>query len=45
MKEDGRKLPKEQLSAARRRAMQLLDEGWLQADAAKAVGVHVRTVR
>ena len=45
MKEDGRKMTKEQLGAARRRAMQLVDEGWLQADAAKAVGVHVRTVR
>ena len=45
MKEDGRKMTKEQLGAARRRAMQLVDDGWLQADAAKAVGVHVRTVR
>ena len=45
MKDDGRKMTKEQLGAARRRAMQLVDEGWLQAEAAKAVGVHVRTVR
>lgn len=45
MKEDGRKMSKEQQSAARRRAMKLLDDGWKQADTAQAVGVHVRTVR
>lgn len=45
MKEDGRKMTKDQLGAARRRAMELVDEGWLQADVAKAVGVNVRTVR
>ena len=45
MKEDGRKMSKEQQGAARQRAMKLLDSGWLQADVAQAVGVHVRTVR
>lgn len=45
MKEDGRKMSKEQLTTARRRAMKLLDAGWRQADAAQAVGMHVRTVR
>jgi transposase len=45
MKEDGRQMSKEQQSAARRRAMKLLDAGWGQADVAQAVGMHVRTVR
>ena len=31
--------------AARQRAMKLLDSGWMQADVAQAVGMHVRTVR
>lgn len=44
-KEDGRKMTKTQLSAGRRRAIKLLDAGWLQADVAEAVGVHERTVR
>lgn len=45
MKEDGRKMSKEQQKAARQRAMKLLDSGWVQADVAQAVGMHVRTVR
>lgn len=45
MKEDGRKMSKEQQKAARQRAMKLLDSGWMQAEVAQAVGVHVRTVR
>lgn len=45
MKEDGRKMTKEQLGLARRRAMKLVDGGWSQAEAAQAVGVHERTVR
>ena len=45
MKEDGRKMSKEQQKAARQRAMKLLDTGWVQADVAQAVGMHVRTVR
>jgi transposase len=45
MKEDGRKMTKEQLGAARRRAMKLVDAGWTQPEAATAVGVHPRTVR
>ena len=44
-KEDGRKMTKVQLSAARRRAIKLLDAGWLQTEVAQAVGVHERTVR
>lgn len=38
-------MTKEQQSAARRRAMELRAAGWLQADIAQALGVHVRTVR
>ncbi len=45
MKEDGRKMSKEQQKAARQRAMKLVDSGWVQADVAQAVGMHVRTVR
>ena len=44
-KEDGRKMTKEQLGAARRRAIKLMAAGWLQAEVAQAVGVHERTVR
>lgn len=44
-KEDGRKMTKVQLSAGRRRAIKLLDAGWLQTEVAQAVGVHERTVR
>jgi transposase len=44
-KEDGRKMTKEQLGAARRRAIKLLDSGWKQVEVAQAVGVHERTVR
>jgi transposase len=45
MEEDGRRMSKEQQKAARQRAMKLLDSGWMQADVAQAVGMHVRTVR
>ena len=45
MKEDGRKMTKEQQKVARQRALKLLDFGWVQADVARAVGMHVRTVR
>lgn len=45
MNEDGRKMSKEQLSAARQRAMKLLDNAWIQKEVAEAVGVHERTVR
>ena len=45
MKEDGRKLRKEQQAEARRRAMLLLKKGWQERDIAEAVGVHERTVR
>lgn len=45
MKEDGRKMSKEQQKAARQRAMKLVDAGWVQADVAQAVrqwGQHRR---
>ena len=45
MKKDGRKMSREQQTAARQRAMKLLDTGWVQAEGAQAVGMHVRTVR
>ncbi len=45
MKEDGRKLSKEQQVEARRRAMLLLKKGWHERDIAEAAGVHERTVR
>ena len=45
MKEDGRKLSKEQQVEARRRAMLLLGKGWHERDIGEAVGVHERTVR
>jgi transposase len=45
MKEDGRKLSKEQQIQARHRAMLLLGKGWHELDIAEAVGVHERTVR
>jgi len=45
MKEDGRKLSKEQQVEARRRAVLLLKRGWHEGDIAEAVGVHERTVR
>lgn len=45
MKEDGRKLSKEQQVEARRRAMRLLKSGWHERDIAEAMGVHERTVR
>jgi transposase len=45
MKEDGRKLSKEQQAEARRRAMLLLKKGWHERDIAEAVGMHERTVR
>ena len=45
MKEDGRKLGKDQQVEARRRAMLLLKKGWHERDIAEAVGVHERTVR
>ena len=45
MKEDGRKLSKEQQVGARRRAMLLLGKGWHEREIAEAVGVHERTVR
>lgn len=38
-------MSKEQLSAARQRAMKLLDNAWIQKEVAEAVGVHERTVR
>ena len=38
-------MTKEQLGAARRRAIKLMAAGWLQAEVAQAVGVHERTVR
>ena len=38
MSEDGRKMSKEQLSAARQRAMKLLDSAWMQKEVAEAVG-------
>ena len=44
-KEDGRKMTKVQLSAARHRAINLLKAGWLQTEVAQAVGLHERTVR
>jgi transposase len=45
MKEDGRKLSKEQQVEARRRAMLLVKKGWSEHDIAEAVGVHSRTVQ
>ena len=45
MKEDGRKLSKEQQVEARRRAMLLAKKGWREHDIAEAVGVHPRTVQ
>lgn len=45
MKEDGRKMSKEQQAEARRRAMLLLKKGWHESKIAEAVGVHERTVR
>jgi transposase len=45
MKEDGRKLSKEQQVEARRRAMLLVKKGWREHDIAEAVGVHPRTVQ
>jgi len=44
-KEDGRKLSKEQQVEARRRAMLLVNKGWIERDIAEAVGVHPRTVQ
>ena len=38
MKEDGRKMSKEQQKAAWQRARKLLEAGWVQADVAQAVG-------
>ena len=40
MKKDGRKMSREQQTAARQRAMKLLDTGWVQAEVAQAVGMH-----
>jgi transposase len=45
MKEDGRKLSKEQQIQARRRAMVLTGKNWRDQDVATAVGVNERTVR
>lgn len=45
MKEDGRRLSKEQQVEARRRAMLLVKKGWREHDIAEAVGVHPRTVQ
>lgn len=45
MKEDGRKLSKEQQVEARRRATLLVKKGWSERDIAEAVGVHPRTVQ
>jgi transposase len=45
MKEDGRKLSKEQQVEERRRAMLLVKKGWSEHDIAEAVGVHSRTVQ
>lgn len=45
MKEDGRKLSKEQQVDTRRRAMLLLKKGWHEREIAEAMGVHERTVR
>ena len=45
MNEDARKMSKQQLSAARHRAMKLIESGWTQKDVSEAVGVHERTVR
>ena len=45
MKEDGRKLSKEQQIQARRRAMVLIGKNWRDQDVATAVGVNERTVR
>ena len=45
MKEDGRKLSKEQQIQARRRAMVLIGKNWRDRDVAAAVGVNERTVR
>ncbi|MBX7211572.1 MAG: IS630 family transposase [Verrucomicrobiaceae bacterium] len=45
MKEDGRKLSKEQQVEARRRAALLVKKGWNERDIAEAVGVHPRTVQ
>ena len=45
MNEDARKMSKQQLSAARHRAMKLIESAWTQKDVAEAVGVHQRTVR
>ena len=45
MKEDGRKLSKEQQVETRRRAMLLLKKGWHEREIAEAMGVHERTVR
>ncbi len=45
MKEDGRRLSKEQQVEARRRAMLLVKKGWHERDIAEAVGVHCRTVQ
>ena len=45
MKEDGRKLSKEQQIQARRRAMVLIGKNWHDREVATAVGVNERTVR
>lgn len=45
MKEDGRKLSKQQQVEARRRAMLLVNKGWNERSIAEAVGVHPRTVQ
>lgn len=45
MKEDARRLSKEQQIEARRRAMILEGRGWKDRDIAQAVGVNERTVR
>lgn len=45
MKEDGRRMSKEQQIQARRRAMVLVGNGWGNREVAEAVGVHERTVR
>lgn len=45
MKQDARRMSKEQQSHARRRALILLGKRWHDRDVAQAVGVHERTVR
>lgn len=45
MKEDGRKLSKEEQIQARRRAMVLIGKNWHDKDVATAVGMNERTVR